>query len=740
MSAEPTHHAVLLQPPPGDITGPYPALCYLKSYAREHGYRVQVMDLGIGAFRFLIQEQEVAAMLERATQISRHLEAKRSLDATEQQHYAQLLSALAAAGRPAAFTEAMTLFQDPRRFFDYPRYKNACQLLDGFYRLLSAVHFPTSLSPAGYPTATMLKTLDQVLAHRDPEINPFIPYYESVVLPRLAADPPPVVGISMVFTNQTVNALVLGHLIKERFPGIHVALGGAFLSQWVMVADDAQLAQLLTCADSIICGEGERPFTELLARVRDNAGLDGIPNLVRMDPDSGRVHRFDELIYTDVTEQPPPDFSDLDMDLYLSPKKIIPYSISRGCYWGRCVFCQNRYGDYHMRRYQTVPVEKALREMSALSEQYQTDHFNFSNDVIDPAYLKKFSQAALDAGKSFIWNTDLRAESAFDEASCRLMASAGLNSVAIGFESGCQKTLDAMDKGNRTETTRVVMKNLYQAGIATQAMGIFGFPGESEGHGHETVQFIEENTDRISYYVMGLLMVLPGSKMHETPDRYGVTSISYETNPLKTPEPVWTSATRMSIDSVNRLYERLNRLEEIYAIGEYPYVGGLCTNHGFLYYRALGPDILKRLRSQEVVSLHRLRREMGLDGGRPSVKTLKNRIPRFTLPCRVYRSCYAADRLAGEASPPAPPGFPLMAGADRDYLISSGHAPVSIGPVEADLVGAINGKRSLKVLLKQVNPTQSAAVLKFLWSLILMDLLALEASARHRKAGKKGRG
>jgi hypothetical protein len=39
-----------------------------------------------------------------------------------------------------------------------------------------------------------------------------------------------------------------------------------------------------------------------------------------------------------------------------------------------------------------------------------------------------------------------------------------------------------------------------------------------------------------------------------------------------------------------------------------------------------------------------------------------------------------------------------------------------------------------------MNPTQTAAVLKFLWSLILMDLLALEASARHRKAGKKGHG
>jgi hypothetical protein len=94
----------------------------------------------------------------------------------------------------------------------------------------------------------------------------------------------------------------------------------------------------------------------------------------------------------------------------------------------------------------------------------------------------------------------------------------------------------------------------------------------------------------------------------------------------------------------------------------------------------------------------------------------------------------------GEEGPLAAAAPPLLAGGERDYLISSHHAPLPIGPGEADLLDAINGKRSLKILLKQMNPAQTAAVLKFLWSLILMDLLALEASARHRKAGKKGRG
>jgi radical SAM superfamily enzyme YgiQ (UPF0313 family) len=598
MTVKPPHHALLLQPPPGDLTGPYPALCYLKSYAEQKGFRVTVMDLGIEALLYLVQADPVRVLMDRATSLRKDLESRKFQDEPTHHRYHLLQAAATLPPNPEAVAEGLRVFRDSVRFFDYRQYKGACRQLDAFYRLLSAVHFPTVLTAAEYPTATMLQTLAGILEHRNSAVNPYIQYYEEVLFPRLAADPPALVGISMVFANQSVNALVLGHLIRERFPGIHVVLGGAFLSQWAMVAGNAQLAQLFTCTDTIICGEGEEPFTDLLTRVLQNQSIDGIPNLIHIDPDSRDLVRFNRMIYTDITEQPPPDFSDLDMTRYLSPQPIIPYSISRGCYWGRCAFCQNRYGDYHVRRYQTVPVEKALSEMKQLSETYGTRHFNFSNDVIDPAYLKRFSRAVLADGTPYVWNTDLRAEKAFDAETCRLMARAGLNSAAIGFESACQKVLDAMDKGNRVERTRRVMQHLYQAGVATQAMGIFGFPGETEADGLRTVQFLEENMDFISYYVIGLLMVMPGSKMHKNPLAHGVTHLRFAAPSLMTPEPVWISPARMPVDSVNRLYERLNRLEAFYALDEYPYVGALSTNHGFLYY-TLGPDILKRLRRQD---------------------------------------------------------------------------------------------------------------------------------------------
>lgn len=448
-----------------------------------------------------------------------------------------------------------------------------------------------------------------------------------------------------------------------------------------------------------------------------------LANLIHCNPSTGEFHRFAKLEYTDITKQPPPDFSDLDLSDYLVPKPIIPYCISRGCYWGRCVFCQNRYGDYHMRRYQTVPLEKAIAEMSQLADQYDTNQFNFSNDVIDPEYLKKFSEAVIASGKDFVWNTDLRAEKAFTKELSQLLARAGLNAVAIGFESGCQRVLDAMDKGNRAEITRQVMKNLYEAGVATQAMGFFGFPGETEKDGEMTVRFLEENVDRISYYVMGLLWVLPGSRMHDNPQKYGVTSISYDGNPMMAPEPVWRSDIRMSFGAVNRLYERLSKLEDIYAINEYPYVGALSTNHGFLYF-VQGPDILKRLRMKEKKRHLELHRILGMKRNHRVTKKIKSVVPRIALPFIVYRSPFAFEQI--QMDPEVPPNQPrLFSGDGGDYLIDPINMPVRIGEPERKLLRRIDGKRKLKSILVKIQGTPSENLIYFLMYLIRGGLVRI---------------
>jgi len=719
-AAQQTSRGLLLQPPPGDLTGPYPALPYLKAYAERDGHKVGVRDLGIECFYHLVEQDHLDKLAARAAAIRKRLEARTSLNEEEQRQYGLLVGAVGLAAKPRTILGLLKSFRDGNSFFNHRRYLQAVRTLDALFQLISGVHYPTAVTPSDYPVAQSLNSIESVLVHREPSVNPYADYYETKLIPQIAADPPAVIGISMEFAAQSVQAIVLGNLLKERFPGIHITMGGAYLSQWVQLMGETQFEWLFSCTDSIVCGEGENAFAGLLECAASGSSLGCVPNLVYRDHLTGRVCRPEKLEYPDLADLPPPDYTDLDLNAYLIPQPVIPYVISRGCYWGRCVFCQNRYGEKRMRRYQTVPVEKAVEEMTDLADRYGSTHFNFSNDVVDPPYLKRFSETVIAAGKRFVWNTDLRAERAFTKELCRTLAQAGLNCVAIGFESACQRTLDRMDKGNDVEIVGRVMKDLYDAGVAVQAMGFFGFPGETETEAETTVRFLEDNRERISYYVMGLLMVVPGSRLHETPHRFGVASVSYEGNSLMAPQPVWRSPARISSQAVNRLYARLSGLEKTYAINDYPYVGALSTNHGFLYFRQ-GQDILKRLREEEKDRFKALHRPFHLSDKRAAEKKLKSLVPRLAAGVTIYRSRFPVDRIPAH-------GGPLLAAGARDYLAHPSGPAIRLGPLEIELIANMDGKRNLKSVLGRFRGNSYGSVVHFLLSLVAQGLVLFRTS------------
>jgi hypothetical protein len=376
-----------------------------------------------------------------------------------------------------------------------------------------------------------------------------------------------------------------------------------------------------------------------------------------------------------------------------------------------------------MRRYQTVTVEKAITEMSQLAERYGSNHFNFSNDVVDPSYLKRLSQALIGERKKFVWNTDLRAEKAFTRDLCETMARAGLNSVAIGFESACQKTLDAMNKGKRVETVRQVIKDLYNTGVATQAMGFFGFPGETEEDAEATVTFLEDNAEYLSYYVMGLLMVVPGSRMHEEPQKYGVSSISYEGNALMAPLPVWRSNSRISADSVNRLYHRLSRLEDVFAINDYPYAGALSTNHSFLYFET-GPDVLKRLRREEHDRNFKLLHVLGIKDKHARTKKLKSLVPRFVVPLLIWHSPFPVDRINTQVESNRQQ-LAALPGAGLNHVVGPSNLVIYLSQSETRFLEAIDGKKNLQWLLRRFGEMDLERLTAVLLNLAAHGLVAM---------------
>lgn len=717
-------HAVVLQPPPGNLTGPSAAPAYLKGYAQERGYDVQIRDVGVEAFYYFVDAQRIGRLIEHADGLRRRLESKGILEPLEQRWYGLLLMAKGFGLDPGRIADAVAGFKDPARFHDYSRYKIDCKVLAAFFRLLRAVYYPTMVTPWDYPSVHGLKTENAVRLQLDDDINVFVSYYREILIPEIAEAKPDVVGISMVYATQSVQALVLGMLIKQHLPGIHITMGGTYLTQWALLMEDEQFSLLFSATDSVVCGEGEVPFVQLLDCCRNQVSLADVPNLIYREEDTGRIRQSPDLVFTNLTEQAPPDFSDLDLSAYLIPEPVLPYMPTRGCYWQRCAFCQNRIGRYRPRPYQSVPVDKAVKELSALAKKHNCRHFHFCSDVIDANFLETFSKQLLDSQASIFWHTNLRAEKEFSADLCGQLADAGLTSVAIGIESGCQTTLDMMDKGLDISTLQQTLEHFYASGVATQVTGIFGFPGESEAGAQLTVEFLKAHIHSISGFEVQLLLVQPGMPMHDDPSAFGVNLISYNKALLMTPEPQWKAARRIPLAAVNRLFEQLGRLEATTClINDHPYVGALSANHSLLYFRQ-GPYTLKRLRSLENIEHQQVYRTFGMDQNQGPVARIQPKIPRLRFPFTIYRSPYLHERahfgtmnVAGRR--------PVVAGSGRNYLLDPINIPQQVGPEIQQILTQIDGRRNLEEVLELCLPNVSPDALLFLIRLVMADLIVL---------------
>lgn len=721
-------HALLLQPPPGNLTGPHADAAYLKASTQQYGYDVRVHDLGIEAFNYLRQPQRVGELLEKADIMRQQLETREILRAFDKRWYGLLLMARGFGIQPNMIADAVAGLKTIERFNNYDHYKADSKVLDGFFRLLRAVHYPTMVTPSGYPTAHELKSFEAIDLHRDSALNPYISFYQNVLFPKIDAASPSVIGIAMETARQSVQALVLGRLIKERYPDRHVTLFGTYLTQWALLMDAPLLSALFTITDSVVCGDAESPFPVLLDRVVNGDSLADVSNLICRDDTTGNIRMFESLVFSDLTHLPAPDFSDLDLSAYLIPEPILPYALTRGCYWQRCGFCQNRIGKYRPRPYQSVPVDKAVAEITTLSERYQAQHFHFIGNVIDPDTLRAFCDAKIASGSTFLWNTPVRAGKDFTPDFCQHLHRAGLNSVSIGFESGCQLTLDRMDTGTDIPTISRTLGNLYRAGVATETTGILGFPGETEKHARWTIEFIRDHLDVISTFNMGLLLVLPGSAMHNDPDAFGVGLISYDHNPLLTPEPLWKAANRIHLGAVNRLFDALRPLENATCTGnDEPYVGAISSYHSFLYFKQ-GPDAIKRLRVRESYEHQALHETFGMDHHHQPAGDVKPKIPHQRLPFTIYRSPYRHERSHFATSGPRDPR-PLAAGPGWDFLLDPINVPLEISPEEQQLLNNIDGTRDLASILGNASPEASGKLRLFLISLVSNGVVSLADDA-----------
>lgn len=335
---------------------------------------------------------------------------------------------------------------------------------------------------------------------------------------------PDVVGITS-FTISLVDVCMVAQAVREVVPEAHICLGGHHPIAYPFEA--AQLKEF----DSVVVGEGEYAFTELinaLDKGEDFTKILGVYTSESIKP--YREQDFSDKRFLARVTVPPAYVDNVD-DIPIVNRKYIRHIkyqnilgvtgdlatllSSRGCPF-LCTFC-----DVPYKRYRQRDVEKVLDEIEeCLAMGYK--EFRFYDDLfnVTPEKIIEFCDAIDRRGLNFPWDFRGRVNTVSRESLERAKQT-GLRMISFGVETGTDEGLRLLKKGTNTTKVRNAFKWCRELGIISVADYIIGLPFEKTPFDvKKSIDFlIELDPD---YAQMSILKLYPNTAIYDQAVNQGI--------------------------------------------------------------------------------------------------------------------------------------------------------------------------------------------------------------------------
>ncbi len=265
-------------------------------------------------------------------------------------------------------------------------------------------------------------------------------------------------------------------------------------------------------ADYCILGEGEETLVELLDQLsagKDTGQIVGVASSYTL-----QVSRRPDITNLDKLPFPAWDLVDIEKYRSLWMKHHGYFSMNivttRGCPY-HCNWCAKPIWG---QRYNSRSPENVVAEMKWIKETFAPDHIWFADDILGlkPKWIEKFVDMVIEANAAIPFKCLQRAD-LVNEKTAPALAKAGCKTVWLGAESGSQKILDAMDKGDTVDEIYNAARLLKANGIEVGFFLQFGYPGETWDDVQKTLKMVREcSPDDIGISVS---YPLPGTKFYE---------------------------------------------------------------------------------------------------------------------------------------------------------------------------------------------------------------------------------
>jgi anaerobic magnesium-protoporphyrin IX monomethyl ester cyclase len=462
---------------------PYISLPTLVGYLQARNIPVHALDLNIALYHAMLSPENLRASFEFGIDRLSVLNDRRELNLGEIIEFLRLVRILGKVN--VSMEEICSLFVSEHLTCDKKNHYFPMAL-----QLASLPFFPEWLDLtentnyiryhsrfSNYSSADLISSLQYKLL--------FSEVLERVMTASIEHLRPSIIGISVIFADQVQPALLCARLSKKMFPQAFVVLGGTFVTTHLQETTNAAIFESI---DAMVIGEGEVPLEVLYNEVASGRKqISKVPNAIYLA--AGNVHKTGRVAFDHETISCKPDYTVFPLDRYMYREEEIAlmFRICRGCYWGKCAFCNSMETGF-----QQPQAERVYRDLKAMVEETGVRLIHFTDDAVPLKLLDHISARLLEDEIKLLWGCNLRFEKGLTLDRLMKYAQAGCYTIYFGLESAHPRILALMNKGIELESVDRVLNDLTWAGIKAYLYMIVGFPTETEEEALTSFEKVKE--------------------------------------------------------------------------------------------------------------------------------------------------------------------------------------------------------------------------------------------------------
>ncbi len=318
---------------------------------------------------------------------------------------------------------------------------------------------------------------------KNAEINMFLPYFEEK-LKTVDLSSYDFISLSVTDLSQIVPGLTLARLLKK-YTKAKISIGGNFI--YKIEPDLKKIPQIFSeYCDYLSIGDGEIAAVELAEYISGKRNIEDVHSLVYAD-DNGEIHTTERAPLLNLEAVAYPDFDSYDFSKYFTPETVIPVQLGKGCYWGKCTFCDFYTGQ---QKFDIKTVIRAADEVEYLSQKYNSKLFNFVDEAVPPKFYNEFAKEIKRRNLEIYFYSFARLEKAFNAEVLQNLYDAGARFFMWGYEAESERVMKLINKGIDLAYRKKILADSRDAGLWNLCTFLLCYPTETPEELQSTIDVI----------------------------------------------------------------------------------------------------------------------------------------------------------------------------------------------------------------------------------------------------------